>query len=126
NTLASPASVATLKPDAPVGAWPWTVWRARRGISPLWLVLTPVIVIILGLLVTVFWLSTLKGLPGTVGTRLTWENYASLYTDPFAAHALSNTLGFAGTGVVLALIIGISIAWLVERTDLPGKSAVYV
>ncbi|HLQ33533.1 MAG TPA: hypothetical protein VK457_12670, partial [Chloroflexota bacterium] len=93
--------------------------------SPLWLLLGPVIVIIAGVLVTVFWLSVLKGLPGTAGTYATWANYASLYTDPFAFTALRNTIGFAGASVALALLLGTSIAWLVERTDLPGKSAVY-
>src|SRR5713226_3787980 len=98
-------------------------WRLR--VSPLWLLLGPVIVIIAGVLVTVFWLSVLKGLPGTAGTYATWANYASLYTDPFAFTALRNTIGFAGASVALALLLGTSIAWLVERTDLPGKSAVY-
>lgn len=87
--------------------------------------LGPVLVIILGLLATVFWLSFLKGLPGTRDAHLTLANYVSLYADPFTVLALTNTLGFAGSALGIALFFGISIAWLVERTDLPGKAFVY-
>ncbi|HLY66975.1 MAG TPA: ABC transporter permease subunit [Chloroflexota bacterium] len=87
--------------------------------------LAPLIAIILGLLATVFWLSALSGLPGTAGTSISWSNYVSLYADPFAATALANTFGFAGVSIALALVFGTAIAWLVERTDLPGKNAIF-
>lgn len=93
--------------------------------NPIWLLIVPVVVIVGGLLVTVFWLSFIRGLPGTPEARYTVENYLRLYTDPFVVTALSNTLRFALMTVVVALFFGVSIAWLVERTDLPGKAAIY-
>ena len=36
-----------------------------------------------------------------------------------------NTLGFASISVAVSLIFAIPTAWLVERTDLPGKSWVF-
>ncbi len=97
-----------------------------RNFNPLWLVIAPMVFTIVGLLVTVVWLSFLKGQPGIPGTRFTLEHYATLYADPFVLTALINTLWFAATSVVVALFFGITIAWLVERTDLPGKSFVYM
>jgi len=105
----------------------WSIIRKIRlsQFNPLWLVIAPMVITIAGLLVTVFWLSFLRGQPGLPGTAYTWENYATLYADPFVVTALTNTLGFASTSVVVALFFGITIAWLVERTDLRGKSVVY-
>jgi iron(III) transport system permease protein len=120
--------VSAVLSESPSVSRPKVLARApwpSLALSPLWLLLAPVILIILGLLATVLWLSLVKGLPGTAGSHLTLANYAGLYTDSFAFTALRNTLGFAVTGVGLALLFGASIAWLVERTDLPGKAAVY-
>lgn len=93
--------------------------------NPIWFLIVPVVVIVGGLLVAVFWLSFIQGLPGTPEARFTTLNYLRLYTDPFVVTALSNTLRFALMTVLVALFFGVSIAWLVERTDLPGKSAIY-
>ena len=95
------------------------------GLNPLWLLILPVVLIIVGLLCTVFWLSFIAGLPGTPEARWTLQNYLKLYADPFVVTALSNTLAFALITVAVSLFFGVSLAWLVERTDLPGKSAIY-
>jgi iron(III) transport system permease protein len=95
------------------------------GLNPLWLFILPVVLIIVGLLFTVFWLSFIAGLPGTPEARWTLQNYIKLYADPFIVTALSNTLAFALITVAVSLFFGVTIAWLVERTDLPGKSAIY-
>ena len=44
-----------------------------------------------------------------------------LVTDPRTARLVWNTLRLAVTTTALALAIGVAIAWLVERTDLPGR-----
>jgi iron(III) transport system permease protein len=74
---------------------------------------------------SILWLSFLQGLPGTAGAQLTLSNYVSLYADPFIFGVLANTLGFAVTSLTVGLVFGVAIAWLVERTDLPGRSLVY-
>jgi iron(III) transport system permease protein len=94
-------------------------------LNPLWLVIAPVILVVVGLLLAVLWLSFLEGLPGTAEAHFSLRNYVSLYTDPFVVSALANTAGFAGVTIVVALFFGVAIAWLVERTDLPGKPVVY-
>jgi len=96
-----------------------------KGFHPLWLLILPVVLIVLGLLSTVLWLSFLEGLPGTPDARLTLQNYIKLYADPFIITALTNTVVFSAVTVVVSLFFGIAIAWLVERTDLPGKPVVY-
>lgn len=81
--------------------------------------------ITVGLLLTVLWISFLRGLPGTADARLTLDNYAALYSNPFVVTTLINTLQFALMALVTALFFGLPIAWLVERTDLPAKPMVY-
>lgn len=93
--------------------------------NPLWLLILPLVVIIVWLLSTVFWLSFLEGLPGTPEARFTLQNYIKLYAEPFVITALFNTLVFSAVTVVVSLFFGVAIAWLVERTDLPGKSLIY-
>ncbi len=105
-------------------------WRIIRRIriphfNPLWLVIAPMVITIVGLLSAVVWLSFLTGQPGLPDTEYTLENYVTLYADPFVVTALINTIGFASISVVVALFFGTIIAWLVERTDLRGKSVVY-
>jgi iron(III) transport system permease protein len=56
---------------------------------------------------------------------LTWQHYVSLYTNPFVYSTFLNTLGFALTTTAVALLIGVAAAWLVERSDLKGKSLVF-
>jgi iron(III) transport system permease protein len=54
----------------------------------------------------------------------TLEHFRVLYTNPFVYKTLLNTFVFAFWAVVFALIFGVPIAWLVERTDLPGRGLV--
>jgi iron(III) transport system permease protein len=111
---------------APVGARraTWPLDRLPR-VSPLWLLVIPVVATVLGLLATVFWLSFLQGQPGTPDAYFTLENYVKLYADPFVLTALTNTLGFGLTSVCVGLAFGLAIAWLVERTSLPAKPLIY-
>jgi iron(III) transport system permease protein len=122
-TPEAPASTAELAVPARRGVS--GLWLERPGFNPLWLIILPVVVVIVGILVTVFWLSFLQGLPGTRDAHFTVQNYINLYTDPFVLTALTNTLGFALTSVFVGLFFGTAMAWLVERTNLPGKAFIY-
>src|SRR5262249_29478430 len=55
---------------------------------------------------------------------LTLRHYVNLYTDAFAYTAFLNTIGFTVVMLFVALAVGVPIAWLVERTDLGGKTAI--
>jgi iron(III) transport system permease protein len=60
-----------------------------------------------------------------VDSALTFRHYAELYTDPLAYAALLNTLGFGAVTLAVALLFGIPIAWLVERTDMRAQPLMY-
>jgi iron(III) transport system permease protein len=54
----------------------------------------------------------------------TLRHYRDLW-EPFTARVIVNTLGFALCTALVAFLFGVPMAWLVERTDLPGKTVVY-
>lgn len=65
--------------------------------------------------------SSLKqgGLPGDRG--LTLEHYVTTYTDPRTYTLLGSSLLFAAGTAVFALCLGLVLAWLLERTDMPAR-----
>jgi iron(III) transport system permease protein len=102
--------------------------RRFEGLSqahPLWVIIAPLVLTIIGLLFTVFWVSFIEGLPGTPDARFSTANYVTLYTNSLVVGSLLNTLGFALTTIAVSLFFGVVIAWLVERTNVPGKTLVY-
>src|SRR6202012_2565201 len=52
-------------------------------------------------------------------------HYVANFVDPFTYRVLLNTLGFAATTLMVALGFGLPLAWLVERTDFPGKTFLF-
>ena len=95
--------------------------RIDLGDCMIVLALLPALIII-ALLIGTFWISFRATL---LGPGLTLQHYVELYSDPFAYRALLNSLGFALWTLVIAFLFGVPIAWLTERSDLPGKSAIY-
>jgi iron(III) transport system permease protein len=85
------------------------------------LALLPALIIV-ALLLGTFWISFRETI---LGPTLTLQHYIELYSDPFAYRALLNSLGFALCTLVVAFLFGVPIAWLAERSDLKGKSAIY-
>ena len=55
----------------------------------------------------------------------TLRHYKNIFTDSFTYKTLLNTLGFASTTVIVSLFFAIPSAWLVERSDLPGKRLIF-
>jgi len=98
----------------------------RIQISPLVLSISLAPMTLIVAFVTVmFWVSFQKGIFGTASAIYTLANYRELLTDPFVLQVIKNTLVFAVSSTLVALVIGLPIAWLVERTTLPGKTLVY-
>lgn len=59
--------------------------------------------------------------PGAL-TGFFWrETFLGLNADRFLYQPLINSLVTGGTAAVLAVLIGCTLAWLVTRTDLPGR-----
>jgi len=98
----------------------------RIQISPLVLSLSLApMTLIIAFVTVMFWVSFQKGIFGTASAIYTLANYRELLTDPFVLQVIKNTLVFAVSSTLVALVIGLPIAWLVERTTLAGKTLVY-
>jgi len=77
------------------------------------------------MLVVVVYLSFYEGLPGMPGGFLTTAHYVDLIRDRLVLRASANTLIYTITAVFISLLFGVLIAWLVERTDIGGRSIIY-
>lgn len=93
----------------------------RRPDAVVLLALVPATIIVGLLLLTVY-----ISVRATVADpTLTLEHYATLFVEPLAIEAALNTVVFALVTVAVAMTVGVPVAWLVERTDLPGKRVIY-
>jgi iron(III) transport system permease protein len=55
------------------------------------------------------------------GPALSWQNFSGLFADPRFYQAAGNTI-ICGIGATLiSCALGFSLAWVVSRTDLPGR-----
>jgi iron(III) transport system permease protein len=79
---------------------------------------------VIGLLLVIVWMGFWESGPGEP-VIYTLNHYRNILTDSFTYKTLLNTLGFASITVAVSLLFAIPIAWLVERTDLPGKDALF-
>ena len=82
--------------------------------------------IILVLVSVLIWISFQTGILGTVDATFTLSNYVDVFDDSIFIEAVSNTVVFSITATVVAMGIGLPIAWVTERTTLGGKSWIYV
>jgi iron(III) transport system permease protein len=87
------------------------------GVLLVWLVLVPLVV----LAVSAFKPTGLLGDDG-----FTFEHVTGTYADPQYWRLLATTLQFAVGAAAVALLLGGTLAWLVERTDLPAPALVRV
>jgi iron(III) transport system permease protein len=92
-------------------AWP----SLLLGSALVYLVAVPIVFLVLASLRP-------SGFPFDAGWTL--ANYAAVYGDPRFLRLLGDTLVFAGGSVAIALTLGATLAFLVERSDLPGAGLV--
>lgn len=102
------------------------IFHGRSLTSPalLSLALIPMAVILI-LVVVMFWVSLQQGAFGTPSSVYTLGNYREVFTDPFIYVVVTNTLVFTISATFFALLFGLPIAWLAERTTIPGKTLIY-
>lgn len=81
------------------------------------------VILVLGAVLV--WISFQTGMLGTPEAAYTTGNYGEILADPYMAQVTWNTLIFTVTTTLVALAIGLPIAWLTERTTLPAKGLVY-
>ena len=77
------------------------------------------------LLITILWLSFIEGAPGDAELGYTFANYAAIFGDPFTYRVIRNTFAFLAVTLIVSFSLGLPIAWLMERTDFPGKPVVF-
>ena len=101
-------------------------FRQRVHTSPLllWLALLPTVAILV-LVAVMLRVSFQRGLFGTPTAVYTLENYREILSDPFLYRVLLNTAIFTLSTTCVALLTGLPIAWLAERTTIPGKTIIY-
>jgi iron(III) transport system permease protein len=80
----------------------------------------------LGMLLTAAFRGPQDMLPFEAGARWTIENFGAIYRDSrLYSTTLPNTLVFTFGSVAMTSIIAFTLAWLVERTDLPLRNTVF-
>ena len=100
---------------------------ARRDILPPVMVGAAVLasLTVFSLLVVIFWLSFVDGSPGDDDLTYTLSFYSEIFLDPFTYRVLFNTVLFSTITLAVALTLALPMAWIVERTDFPGKPIVF-
>ncbi|HWH77817.1 MAG TPA: ABC transporter permease subunit, partial [Candidatus Binatus sp.] len=78
--------------------------------------------LIIAPLLVVFWLSFFDGSLLDPVTKYSLKNYLTVFAEPFTYKVLLNTAGFSLIALTVSFLFGLPAAWLVERTDLPGKT----
>lgn len=81
--------------------------------------------VILVLVAVMFWVSLQRGAFGTPSSAYTLGNYREVFSDPFIYTVVANTIIFTVTATFFALLFGLPMAWLAERTTIPGKTLIY-
>ncbi len=81
--------------------------------------------VIVTMLIAVLWLGFRVGDLGDPAAHYGFGNYREIFGDSASYTVLVDTFGFALVTLAVSLAFGIPLAWLVERTDLPGKTAIF-
>jgi iron(III) transport system permease protein len=81
--------------------------------------------VILVLVAALIWISFQTGILGTADATYTLNNYMEILGEPFVLKVFWNTVIFTLSTTFTALALGLPIAWLTERTKIPGKGLVY-
>ena len=80
---------------------------------------------IIALLGFVIVLSFSKMEDGIIAGFAGFGNFAALFGDPNLARMTSNTLVFAAIALAVSFLLGVPLAWLAERSDLPGRALIW-
>ena len=86
-----------------------------------WLVLGPV-----AMLVMSSFRATEGRLPISPGVEWTLDNYINVLTNPATYAVMWNTFLFAAGALAISFTLSITLAWLIERTDLPLRGTLFV
>lgn len=97
-------------------------WKARIILNGGALAVVYLIVIPLGMLLLAAFRGPSDYLPLEAGARWTLDNLRDVYSTPVLYDTIiPNTLVFVAGTVAVVFVVAFALAWLVERTDLPGR-----
>ena len=82
----------------------------------IYLTIIPIAVMLLG--------SLQSGLPGS-WSPITFDNYVRAFSSPSLYSAILNSVIYSVGAGFISFVLGTSLAWLTERTDLPLKGLIY-
>jgi len=91
--------------------------------TPFYLVVLFIVAVPLGYLA---YAAVQTGAPGAPDTSFTLDNIKAVVSQPSYRQVLTNTLKLGAIVTFFATILGVSMAWLVARTDVPGRRALEV
>ena len=118
----------TLSHDREAPLLPPRRWRAarsdNRGAGFVWLSAL-LAAAVLVLLVTVIWLSLTTGVPAIPGGPYSLANIRAMLGAAETWQIMGNTLVFAGVATLIAILGGVAVGWVVERTDFRGTQQIY-
>jgi iron(III) transport system permease protein len=98
----------------PGETWPWLVLLAVAL-----LVATPLVFLVLGSFST-------ADIPGQFSwTTLGLDNYRQVWLDPDTYAVFGDTLIYVAGAVSLSIVVAAILAWLAERTNMPGRIWIY-
>ncbi|WP_158228287.1 iron ABC transporter permease [Pseudonocardia sp. MH-G8] len=124
----APAKISDVVTPAPISSPPSGRRRAPR-ISERLLWGVPTGLALLALVVTVvapaIWLLVYSVRSGQ-GGGVTLSNYVDAFTDPLHLRPIWNSVKLGASVMVLCVAMGVPLAWLVSRTDLPGRGGLRV
>ncbi|HEY2217626.1 MAG TPA: hypothetical protein VGH21_09015, partial [Solirubrobacteraceae bacterium] len=97
------------------GTWPGARMRARllANRTPPFLLAIAVAVALLVLLPLGFLLDQ--------ALSIGWSQVEQLLFRPFVGKLLANTVALVAVATTACVVLGVGVAWAVERTDLPGR-----
>ncbi len=98
----------------------------RLSISPLLPLAVLPMFALFAIVAVFFWVSTQTGELGTEEAKTSFQNYVDLFGDEFVFEVFENTLIFAAATTFVALLVGLPVAWITERTTIRPKELVYV
>ena len=98
---------------------PSSLWEFALFLAVFLAVVTPLLFLVLGSF-------SQARLPGEFSlSSLGFANYIKVWGDPATYAVMSNTLWFALGSTGYGIVIAATLAWLVERTNIPGKIWIY-
>lgn len=94
------------------------IWNTELPLFIIGLLACIVILLLTGVVV---WSTFQQGLPG-LDSAFSLDNYLEFFSNPLTAKSGLNTL-IVGIGtVVISLLFAVPMAWLLQRTNIPGKN----